>query len=120
MAFTIGKNEVINYPAEVLRRFHCFEWNPIDNLNFSRAPEEFIENPEEYIEEAKKMFLKEGWEGDGEIRLIWIPEFSLVDHSKVENSKNGVVLWCVKQMNDGRTWLLSPINENLLICPSKS
>jgi len=118
MAFTIDKTRVIEYPAEALRRFHCFEWNPIDNLHFTRSPNEFIEHPEDYIEEAKKMFLRKGWEGDGEITLIWIPEFCLVNLSKVKNSKNGIVLWHVKQLNDGTSWLLSPVGKDLLFCPS--
>lgn len=117
MSFSIDKNEVIDYPAETLRRFHCFTWESIDNLNFTMAPEFFLDNAEEYIEEAKTVFRKAGWEGDGEIRLIWIPPFSLVNHFKVPNSNYGVVLWHVKQLNDGISWILSPIEENLLICP---
>lgn len=55
------------------------------------------------IENVKKEFLKNGWEGDGEIKLIWIPSF--VDGSHDENY--GQFVWFVKQDNNGTSFLAS-------------
>ena len=54
---------------------------------------------------VKQRFLQEGWEGDGEIGLIWIPPF--VDIGLEDT--HGTYVWHVKQQNNGISWLLSPV-----------
>jgi hypothetical protein len=56
---------------------------------------------------VKQRFLKEGWEGDGEVDLMWVPPFILKDQKQGSLFK-GVVVWHVKQVNDGISWLLYP------------
>ncbi|MEC5146973.1 DUF2528 domain-containing protein [Chitinophaga sp. 212800010-3] len=84
----------------------AYEW--IDNLNFTINPEDCLKNADEYISIAKEMFLNAGWEGDGEIELMWIPPFMLPDMQTAEFTV-GVTIWHVKQIEDGISWLLSPI-----------
>lgn len=55
---------------------------------------------EEKIEKVKEAFLKKGWEGDGEIKLIWIPSF--IDGV---NDDFGEFVWFVKQDNDGTSFI---------------
>ncbi len=110
MAYSIEKNEIIKYPPEDLKTFtvDCYEW--IDNLNFTLKPSECIANYKDYIEIAKQMFLDAGWYGDGEIELMWIPPFA-IKSDKIEPNI-GLTIWHVKQIEDGISWILSPISIN--------
>jgi len=59
----------------------------LDDLTFIRKPADVdrdwrrslpfpaIEDLDGTIEAVKRRFLQEGWEGDGEIGIIWIPPF---------------------------------------------
>jgi len=102
------KSKIITYPAETLRTFivEAYEW--IDNLNFTINPESCLQNAEEYINIAKEIFLNAGWNGDGEIELMWIPPFMLHD-MVTKDITLGITIWHVKQEEDGTSWLLSPI-----------
>jgi len=103
-----NKKEIINYPPETLRSFIVYMYEWIDNLNFTIAPEDCLGNANEYISIAKELFLEAGWEGDGQIELMWIPPFML-KREPTENYTYGVTIWHVKQLEDGISWLLSPI-----------
>src|SRR5215471_6202444 len=111
MAYTIPKNEVIDYPASALREFrvYCYEW--IDDLHFIRPPEEFLPLPEEqletYLKVVRERFSEAGWHGDGDIGLLWLPPFVFPLSLKI--NPPGVLLWHVKQEENGVSWLLSPI-----------
>lgn len=105
MSFTIDKTKVITYPPSALRGFHVYGYEWIDNLNFVRPLREFIADPDEYVQIAKARFLAAGWHGDGRIGLLWLPPFVFPK----EVSPEGIVVWHVKQVEDGTSWLLSPI-----------
>ena len=107
MAFSISKKDIITYPPEELRKFHltAFEW--IDNLHFTLRPEDCLADASEYIRIAKEIFLADHWHGDGDIQLMWIPPFML-PYGLVEHHSHGMVIWHVKQLEDGTSWLLSP------------
>lgn len=111
MAYTISKHEVINHSAAGLRNFHLYRFEWIDNLHFLRPPEDFLPLPSEqlevYLSVARECFTKAGWDGDGQITLLWLPSFVFPTSSKVVSE--GVVLWHVKQTNDGVSWILSPV-----------
>lgn len=109
MAFTIDKKEIIDYPPSQLKEFEVTSYECIDNLHFTMNPAECLENAEEYISIVKQRFIQNGWEGDGEINLMWIPPFMLTNRKQGSFYK-GVVVWHVKQMNDGISWLLYPKN----------
>ena len=74
MGYSIPKQNVISYGPKALSSFHgyIFEW--IDNLHFTQAPSAFV-GPQAaaYIAVAKERFLEMGWEGDGDVQLLWIP-----------------------------------------------
>jgi hypothetical protein len=111
MAHAISKHEVIDHSAADLRGFHVYGFEWIDNLHFLRPPEEFLPLPSEQLERylavARERFTKAGWDGDGYITLLWLPAFVFPLSCKVR--PEGVVLWHVKQTNDGVSWILSPI-----------
>lgn len=111
MAFSIHKHAVIDHPAGALREFHVHRYECIDNLHFILKPEDFLPLPgeqlERYLAVAREMFKEAGWQGDGEIGLLWLPPF--VFPHELEVRPEGVVLWHVKQEDDGASFLLSPI-----------
>jgi hypothetical protein len=103
--------------TDILEGWHIYSYCFLDDLTFIHKPtpvnEEWrnnspfpeIDNLDEVIASVKQRFLKEGWEGDGEIGIIWLPPF--VDIG-IENTL-GTYIWHVKQENNGISWLLSPV-----------
>lgn len=112
MAYSIKKEEVITYEPNELRNFRLFTHEYIDNLNFTFKPTDFLSNADEYLKVASELFKTAGWRGDGEIKLMWIPPFMLGEFTMNEKAL-GIVIWHVKQEEDGISWLLSP--EKLLL-----
>ena len=107
MAHSIKKNEIIDYPPEKLKGFEIMAYEWIDNLNFTINPNDVIENASEYISIAKERFLEDGWDGDGDIQLMWVPPFMLRQEKQWTFTK-GITVWHVKQLEDGTSWLLYP------------
>ncbi|RAJ87428.1 hypothetical protein CLV59_101178 [Chitinophaga dinghuensis] len=102
------KRRIITYPPETLRTFRVSAYEWIDNLNFTIRPEECLDNASEYVNIAKELFLEAGWDGDGEVELMWVPPF-MFDEQQEEVTTAGITFWHVKQLEDGTSWLLSPI-----------
>lgn len=101
------KKKIITYSAETLKSFDLLSYVWIDNLNFTLDPKDCLDYPEEYVNIAKEIFLEDGWDGDGEIELMWIPPF-MFDKSKLDDYTHGVTVWHVKQLEDGISWILFP------------
>lgn len=108
MTFGRIKESIINYPPETLKTYRVVMYEWIDNLNFTLKPNEFLKNSQDYIDIAKEMFLEAGWDGDGEIELMWIPPF-MFKGARKEEFTIGVTVWHVKQLEDGLSWILTPI-----------
>lgn len=109
MAYTISATEVIDYKPEALRSFFVYGFEWIDNLLFLENPESFVgERANEYVALAKERFVECGWEGDGTVQLLWLPPFVFPLNPKVPPT--GVVVWHVKQVEDGVSFLLSPVS----------
>ena len=102
------KTKIIDYSPEELETFEVYSYEWIDNLNFTLSPQDCLTNPQQYIEIAKKRFLDAGWDGDGEIELMWIPPFMFKGERDAEFTL-GVTIWHVKQLEDGISWILSPV-----------
>jgi hypothetical protein len=107
MSFTIDKTKVISYPPSALREFQVYGYEWIDNLHFVRPLREFLETPRDYVQVARARFLHAGWDGTGRIGLLWLPPFVFPPKNPVP--PEGLVLWHVKQVSDGTSWLLSPV-----------
>lgn len=107
MAQSFDKRLLIDYAPSALYRFHVhrFEW--IDNLQFVLPPKQFVTKADLYIAVVKERFLEAGWEGEGDIGILWLPPFVFPLQLKVPTK--GVAVWHVKQVEDGTSWLLSPI-----------
>jgi hypothetical protein len=78
----------------------------IDDLSFIQKPEVLgLPDLDKTLERVRTCFQAAGWEGDGEIGVLWLPPFVLVE---IEDNY-GVLVWHVKQQNDGISWLISPV-----------
>lgn len=91
---------------EKVNEYYAYCYHHLDDLSFAKNAETLLNDHPEYVETVKQRFLKEGWEGDGTIQLIWLPPFV---GAGVEDTL-GIFLWHVKQRNNGTSWLLSPIS----------
>ena len=107
-AFTIPAESVIQYDAQSLRSFFVYGFEWIDNFHFLRSPEAFLgERAPEFIAVAEARFAEAGWDGDGEVNLLWLAPF--VFPLELNVPPEGIAVWHVKQVEDGVSYLLSPI-----------
>lgn len=120
MAYTIDKKSVVNYPPEEIRKFRIEHYEYIDNLHFMIAPSEFLDNAEAYISVVRELFLEAGWEGDGEIKLLWIPPFCIETDDTMWEYPQGEVIWHTKQKSDGISWLAIPEKLVAFMAKAKS
>ncbi|MCI0363576.1 MAG: hypothetical protein L0219_06805 [Phycisphaerales bacterium] len=92
-----------------MREFRSYGFEYIDNRLFCISAEKLLGTraAHDYIEVAKSRFSDMGWAGDGEVELLWLPSFVFPFDWKVPPT--GVVLWHVKQSEDGVSYLLSPV-----------
>jgi len=64
-----------------------------------------IANRDEVLEAVARRFREAGWEGDGDIRIMWVPPFA----GAGSEDTYGVAVWFVKQDNNGTSYLASPV-----------
>jgi hypothetical protein len=108
VAYSNSIEKLINYAPEKIGEFHSYHYEWIDNLHFLLNPKAVLgDRAKSYIEAAKVVFREMDWEGDGDIQLLWLPPFVFPTSSEV--SPEGVIIWHVKQMEDGISFLLSPV-----------
>lgn len=94
--------------ASVIQGYYVYEYTFLDDLQFIKPPQEVFayEDPvhiDAVTEAVKKKFLDAGWEGDGDIGVLWLPPFVDVG---VEDTW-GTYIWHVKQSNNGISFLAS-------------
>jgi hypothetical protein len=77
----------------------------LDDLSFIRRPEDVFNAPksalDKYVEAVKERFKTAGWEGDGNVGILWLPPFVGVGAEDTW----GAYVWHVKQSNNGLSWL---------------
>lgn len=84
--------------AKTKIRVETFQF--IDNLEHIIKPNTVFNYDNDYIEIVKRAFLDAGWEGDGEIGLVWLPPFV-----EMRGGTFGEYVWHVKQDNNGISFL---------------
>jgi len=107
--------------ADSVGNYHVYAYEWIDDLPFMRLAEDFFRNwsPARALMDTVKARLREsGWEGGGDLQIMWLPPFMLgCDHQHM-----GFYLFHVKQENDGISWLASPFPipslESGEVCPT--
>ncbi|MGN4542754.1 hypothetical protein [Bacillus cereus group sp. MYBK95-2] len=89
-----------------IENFLVYEYHFLDDLSFIKPLNEYLDsNQEEITTKLKQLFSRYGWEGDGELGIIWLPPF--VDIG-IENTC-GHYVFHVKQSNNGTSFLASDI-----------
>ena len=110
-AYTKDFAKLLIYSAAEIPSFHLYGYEWIDNLHFMLSPSDVVGDASRRtaLEEAvRRRFRDEaGWEGTGRLSLLWLPSFVFPLRSGV--SSDGVIVWHVKQHEDGISCLLSPI-----------
>lgn len=105
-----------------------FTYQHIDDPEmFNNAKEYFHveadENPE-FLLKVEKAFKENGWEGDGELGVVWIPPFFA--SSKLLGNSYGAIIWHVKQRHGGMSFIgvypedLDYISKNSLLAAQNS
>ncbi|MDH5631072.1 MAG: toll/interleukin-1 receptor domain-containing protein [Gammaproteobacteria bacterium] len=101
-------SEEIRNP-ECVHEYHIYQYMHIDVLEYMPTAEVVLQhtpNREEIIKNVKNKLLSGGWEGDGEIQILWIPPFI---GAGVEDTW-GLAIWFVKQSNNGTAYMASPVS----------
>jgi hypothetical protein len=94
--------------AVALEQFLVYHYEHIDDLAYMpRATDVLGHFPtyEATVAQVGKALEEAGWEGDGELRLLWLPPFL---GAGMEDTY-GVGIWFIKQKNNGTSWLVSPV-----------
>ncbi len=89
--------------------YYVYRYEHLDDLSFIRKRDDIdpmIKLPAE--DEIAVLFRRHGWEGDGEIGLLWLPPFVGVGTQDTW----GVYVWVVKQANNGTAFLASEFELN--------
>ncbi len=100
-------SEELNDPS-VIDEFSVYSYQHLDELSYMPRAEEMLSKLEGFqraFDRIKARFRSQGWEGDGVIRLMWLPPFI---GSGIEDTW-GTGVWHVKQSNNGTSWLASPV-----------
>ena len=87
--------------------YFVYQYHHIDMLLFMPPADEALSaypNLREIITEVSQLFREAGWEGDGDIQMMWLPPFVGVG---IEDTW-GAFLFHVKQSNDGTSFIASP------------
>lgn len=98
---TLGNN-----PKDV-QSYFVYTYHFLDDRSFiPRASEKlrYYSDGYTYISEVEELFKNHGWDGDGEIGLIWLPPFVGLE---VEDTY-GILCFHVKQTDNGTSWIASP------------
>jgi hypothetical protein len=88
--------------------FLVYSYEHIDIQDFMPRAEDVLEGHPggvALLNRVKARFRRDGWEGDGTIRLMWFPPFLGIG---VEDTY-GVAAWYVKQSNNGTSFIASPV-----------
>ncbi len=91
---------------ETIKDYHVYRYTFLDDLSCIKKPHDYFKlAPKKKIGDAihlvKDMFLEWGWQGDGDIGIIWLPPF--VDVGAEDTW--GTPIWHVKQSNNGISFL---------------
>ncbi len=110
-AYSKDLSELLPYSVEAVAGFHLYGYEWIDNLHFLLSPARVIADTARRgkLETAvKSRFMNEAhWEGTGRLSLLWLPPFVFPLGLRVP--PEGVIVWHVKQHEDGISCLLSPV-----------
>ena len=91
---------------ESVADFHlyCYEW--IDFHDYTKSADEVLRGwplAREFVSALQQRWKSVGWAGDGEVTALWLPPFVVPELETTQ----GLVIWHVKQLEDGISWIAS-------------
>jgi len=88
-----------------VERYFVYTYEHLDDLAFTRSPTEVLDEQGrgDLVEAVSSLFRRHGWEGDGAIRIIWLPPFVDVG---IQDT-HGTYVWMVKQRSNGTSFIAS-------------
>jgi hypothetical protein len=98
----------IDPPAKI-KQYHVYSYEHLDELRFMPLATDVLQTvskADEILSTVRALFEEAGWEGDGDLQVMWLPPFV---GAGVEDT-HGVFIWHVKQENNGTSWLASPVS----------
>jgi hypothetical protein len=96
--------------SKSIEKYYVYSYEHIDNLCFIRSPAEVDQDPTSFAslsdsaDAVAALFRKHGWEGDGDLGILWLPPFMPMGGETTA----GFFVWHVKQDNNGTSYLASP------------
>lgn len=93
-------------PASI-QSYYVYTYEHIDILNFLPVAETLLGKYAGFsslLYQFKQLFRLNGWEGDGDIRLMWFPPFLKIGAEDTW----GTLAWFVKQTRNGTAFIASP------------
>jgi len=99
--------EEISNPSAI-DDYYVYRYEHIDILDFMPLATKVLQgvkNSKRIIEAVERRLKKDGWEGDGDLQILWLPPFV---GAGVQDTY-GVTIWFVKQGNNGTSFLASPV-----------
>ena len=97
--------------TKLVENFYVYHYEHIDILELMPLSDAVLNKYRGYknlINAIKNKLTESGWEGDGEIQLLWLPPFCDLP---AEDSY-GTIAWLVKQKNNGTAFICSPCELN--------
>ena len=92
---------------EGVENWHTYSYEYLDDLSFMQPAKEVLKDwpeGEKIVQAVSDKLIKRGWEGDGEMQLMWFPPFAGVG----PDNNYGCFAFHVKQLNDGISWIACP------------
>lgn len=105
-AHELIRDEITN--PKCVRDYEVYEYQHVDILEFmppASAVLQGVGNANEVLAEVAYALRAGGWEGDGTIRILWIPPFM----GAGSEDTWGIAAWFVKQSNNGTSFIASPV-----------
>lgn len=92
------------------RKYYVYHYEYIDDLSFMPDARTYLSADTDkeaaaWLEAISERLKRSGWEGDGCIKVMWLPPFADVG----VGDTYGTYVYAVKQSNNGMTWLASPV-----------
>ena len=93
---------------EIVDAFKTYHYEHVDLLDLMPAAADVLEGlpgASALLDKVREVLAGAGWEGDGTVRILWLPPFI----EPAYEDGWGIPVWFVKQSNNGTAFLASPV-----------
>ena len=91
---------------ESVASFYLYSYEWIDFHDYTKPAIEVLRGwskADEFIAALKRRWSEVGWDGDGVVTTLWLPPFCVPELDLTR----GLIVWHVKQLEDGISWIAS-------------